>query len=165
MKNFLFYTLLALLIEFVFISSTFAADKEVTNKQIMEAINKMNIEHLKAFNELKVDIASVKVEIKRLDQRIDGLDNSINQRIDDTNNNISSIYSVLWMIAGIFTAIMATALGITLWDRKTFIDTSVKRSIETMEKEGALARVIDAFKELAIKDTKVAKVLRNAGLL
>lgn len=124
-------------------------------------IKKDILEIKKDIVELKKDILILKIGQGKLEVKFDEMD----KRLEQMDKSIGYNYTTLWIIAGIFTIFMSTTLTLAFRDRKTSIETSVKRSIETMEKEGTLARVIDVFKQLAKDDKKVALILKQFGFL
>ena len=69
------------------------------------------------------------------------------------------------MIVGIFTALVVALIGFAYWDRRTIIRKARDEVIEFLEREGKLRKLIDALKELAKEDRKLAEVLRSFGLL
>jgi len=74
----------------------------------------------------------------------------------------------LWIITGIFTAIMVGAFGFAYWDRRTIITEAKRQVYDDMEREfkpEKFKKVLSALRELAKNDKKVEEVLRREGLL
>jgi len=105
---------------------------------------------------------------KHFDQRFDG----INQRFDDMNKRFDQMWNLmLVIIAGIFGLI-----GFIVWDRKTALRPLEKR-MDSLEKDlqhdlelrhekgSLLTRLVQALRELAKQDEKLACVLRSFSLL
>jgi len=106
--------------------------------------------------------ARVEEGFKAVNQRIDTLERSVNQRIDglerSVNQRIDSLQNLLYVvIAGIFALI-----GFVIWDRRSALAPAIKKNKELEERQDRMEK---AFKELASRDSSVAEVLRNVGLL
>ena len=81
-------------------------------------------------------------------------------------SGFTALYTFLWILAVISTFLTVTTIWLLFRDRKIINGTtSVNRSIDMIERESALTRLIDAFKELAKEDKKVARVLRQYNFL
>ena len=96
-----------------------------------------------------------------MDKRFD----DINKRFDDMNKRFDQLYTFLWIIVGIFTTLTLGVIGFAYWDRRTIIRRAKEETIEQLEKEGKIKQLIEAMKELAKSDSKVAEVLRQFNLL
>jgi len=99
--------------------------------------------------------ARVEEGFKAVNQRIDTLERSVNQRID-------SLQNLLYIVIGAIIAQIVGVVGFVLWDRRTALAPAIKKNKELEERQD---RVEKAFKELARRDSSVAEVLRNVGLL
>jgi hypothetical protein len=98
--------------------------------------------------------ARVEEGFKAVNQRVD----AVNLRIDDLRSEVQSLRQLIYVvIAGIFALI-----GFVIWDRRTALSPAIKKNKELEERQD---RVEKAFKELARRDSSVAEVLRNVGLL
>ncbi|MEW6605831.1 MAG: hypothetical protein AB1414_00075 [bacterium] len=116
-------------------------------------LTKQDIEEIR-----KIVKEEIQREIGQVNQRIDGLENSINKRIDDTNKRIDDLKDLLYVIlAGMF-----ALAGFVLWDRRTALAPAVKKTKELEERE---ERIEKALKEYAIQQPKLAAVLREVGIL
>jgi len=98
---------------------------------------------------------------KQMDKRFEDM----NRRFEDMNKRFEEMMSFLKMIVGIFTALVVALIGFAYWDRRTIIRKARDETIEFLEREGKLRKLIDALKELAKEDRKLAEVLRSFGLL
>jgi hypothetical protein len=92
---------------------------------------------------------------KRLEQRIDKLEATLNQRIDDLRQ------VVLWGFGLTFTGMFAL-VGFVLWDRRTALAPAVRRFEDLQDRQ---RRIEEALRQLAKENPKVAESLRNLGLL
>ena len=62
-------------------------------------------------------------------------------------------------------SITAVVIGFAYWDWRTIIRKAREETVEYLEREGKLARLLEALKELAREDRKLAEVLRSYGIL
>jgi len=95
----------------------------------------------------------------------------INKRFEDINKRIDEIYTILWILSGVFTTITAATIGFAIWDRRTMIrpfETKVKdldEKIEELKKEPLAKKLLDTLKEKAQTDKELEKILRTYHLL
>lgn len=92
---------------------------------------------------------------KRLEQRIDKLEATLNQRIDDLRQ------VVLWGFGLTFTGMFAL-VGFVIWDRRTTV-APVTRRVAELEEENRRFR--KALQELAKENPRSTEVLRSLGIL
>ena len=96
--------------------------------------------------------------MKNTDKRFDDMRNYMDKRFEQ-------MFKFLWIIVGIFTTLTLGVIGFAYWDRRTIIRRAKEETIEQLEKEGKLKQLIEAMRELAKSDSKVAEVLRQFNLL
>ncbi len=89
----------------------------------------------------------------------------MNKRFEDINKRFEQMMTFLWILTGIFVSITAVVIGFAYWDRRTIIRKAREDTVEYLEREGKLGRLIEALKELAREDRKLAEVLRSYGIL
>jgi len=106
---------------------------------------------------------------KALNQRIDGvekrmesLERSVNLRIDDLRGEVRDLKTFMLWGFGILFGGMGLLIGFVIWDRRTALAPAVRKTQELEEREEKLEK---AFKELARRDSAVAEILRQVGLL
>lgn len=99
----------------------------------------------------KILLAKFEEWQKGINNRIDDLKDDLNKRIDDLKD---LIYVLL---AGILALI-----GFVLWDRRSTISPVIKKTKELDERDDLLLKVL---KEYAVKEPKMAEVLKSFGLL
>ncbi|MDM7202762.1 MAG: hypothetical protein P3W84_000845 [Thermodesulfobacteriaceae bacterium] len=97
----------------------------------------------------------------RLETKLEEMEKRIDQRFEQFDKRFSDLITFLWIIAGIFTATMVAAIGFAIWDRRSFIKRAKEETITEIEKEGRLKDVINALRELARTDNRVAEVLKK----
>jgi hypothetical protein len=97
-----------------------------------------------------------------MEERFQGMEQSFNQRFDQ-------IVQLMIGIVATFGGIVAVAIGFALWDRRTMIrpfETKTRVIEEELaQNKDKLHRLIDALRELAKQDGKIAEVLRSFALL
>ena len=82
------------------------------------------------------------------------MDKHIDQRFDHIQQQIQMLFNFLWIISGIFTAIMVGNFGFMIWDRRTIIRTAKKETIE----------LFGTLRQLAKTDQELARVLKQFNL-
>ena len=126
----------------------------------------------KRLGEIEKRQAVFEERFKQMDKRFEDMNKrfeDMNKRFEemraDMNKRFEEMMSFLKMIVGIFTALVVALIGFAYWDRRTIIRKARDEVIEFLEREGKLRKLIDALKELAKEDRKLAEVLRSFGLL
>ena len=101
--------------------------------------------------EIVESLVAIRGDIKRIDQRFD----SIDKRFDELRGFMLWGFGVTF--AGIFSLI-----GFVLWDRRTALSPAIRKNRELEEREEKIERIL---KEYAMKEPKMAEVLKQMGLL
>ena len=96
--------------------------------------------------------------MKNTDKRFEDMQNYMDKRFNQ-------MFTFLWILTGIFTTLTLGVIGFAYWDRRTIIRKAREETIEQLEREGKLKQLIEAMRELAKTDGKVAEVLRQFHLL
>jgi vacuolar-type H+-ATPase subunit H len=113
---------------------------------------------------------------EQVDKRIEDLREDMNKRFEqvdkrfeelreDMNKRFEQMMTFLWILAGIFTALVAAVIGFAYWDRRTIIRRAKEEAMEEMKKEGLLRSIIQVLKEMAPDNPKLAESLRKYNLL
>jgi len=92
----------------------------------------------------------------------------INKRFEDINRRFDQLYTFLWIITGIFTAIMVGNIGFAYWDRRTIIREAKRQVYDEMEQEikpEKFKKVLSSLRDLAEIDENVREILKREGLL
>ncbi len=114
-------------------------------------------------------LASIRGDIKRLDQRFEAIDQrfeAIDRRFEAMERQIDRRFDelrgfMLWGF-GVTFAGMFSLMGFVLWDRRTVLAPVVAQYRSLEEREERLER---ALKEIARRDPNAEEALRHAGLL
>jgi len=145
-----------LLIALMFPLSVYSAPPpnfKVTNEMIYQKL--IEIEQKQAvFDE----------RFKRIDKRFEQID----KRFEDMNKRFDQLYTFLWIITGIFTAVMVGTLGFAYWDRRTIIAGAKRQTLEELERDvkpEKLRKLLSVAREYAKENEKFREILKKEGLL
>lgn len=105
-------------------------------------------------------LIELKVKVQEIDKRFEQLD----KRFEQIDKRFEQMMNFLWILTGIFTTFTVAILGFAYWDRRTIISKAKEVTIEVMEREGKLKRLLDALKEYSQKDKRLAEILRQFNL-
>ncbi|WP_045221614.1 hypothetical protein [Desulfonatronum thioautotrophicum] len=102
--------------------------------------------------------ATLQMFMEQTKLRLGHVDNRLGDLRSDMNNRFEQLTSILWMLVGLFSAMTVGTIGFAFWDRRTM-------AIQAIEKDGSLSHLIQALRQLAPDDPKLASVLRTYKLL
>lgn len=131
-----------------------ADDASITNEEI--------------YRELKIFEAKTDERFKAIDQRFEQIDKrfeQIDKRFEDVNSRFGDMFTLLWIITGIFTTLTSVVIAFAYWDRRTIIKKAKEETIEEIERVGLSARLLSALRELSKEDRKLADILKRFNLL
>ena len=129
------------------------------------------------------DIAEIKATLKtfmeqsdkrfeQIDKRIDELGQDMNARFEQVNRQFEQVnrqfeqlYTFPWIITGIFTTLTLSVIGFAWWDRRTIIRKAREETVEYLERDGIVRKVVEVLKEKAKTDKELEAILRKFGLL
>jgi len=135
------------------LEATLQTFMEQTNKRFEELREDTN----KRFTELREDMNK---RFEQVDKRFEQVD----KRFEQVDKRFEEMMTFLKIIVGIFTTLVAVVIGFAYWDRRTIIRKAREETVEYLEREGKVRRLIEALRELAKKDKELAEVLRSFGL-
>ena len=122
--------------------------------------------------ELRVKMIEIDKRFEQIDKRFEQVDKrfeelreDMNKRFEQVDKRFEQMFNFLWIITGIFTAIMVGNIGFAYWDRRTIIKKAKDETIAEIEKEGRVRDLINALRELAKNNQEIAKILRQFNLL
>ncbi len=87
----------------------------------------------------------------------------IDKRFEQIDKRFDDMFTFLWILAGIFTALTGSTIGFAIWDRRSMIRPFESR-IRELE-EGKIDRLISSLRDIAQIDKNVADILRKHNLL
>jgi len=116
---------------------------------------------------------------KYLEQLINERTNYLNERIDNLNSRIDNLQKQIddvrddmkWQFGVLFTLIVAL-FGFIIWDRRTFMKPLEEKVISLNEETKNIKekvqlneRLLQALRELSLKDEKLREILKQFNLL
>ncbi|MBF0345895.1 MAG: hypothetical protein HQL06_16915 [Nitrospirae bacterium] len=99
---------------------------------------------------------------KAINQRIDGLETSLNKRFDDMNRRFDQMFTLTLWGFGVLFGGMGLLMGFVLWDRRTALAPAIRKTREVEEHSELLEK---ALKEVAAKNPDVKEALKHVGLM
>jgi hypothetical protein len=129
------------------LEATLQVFMQQTDKRFAELREDMN----KRFEEMREDTN------KRFEQ--------VDKRFEQIDKRIDQLITFLWILAGIFTALVVAVIAFAYWDRRTIIRRAKEEALKEMEEAGRWKTILEALRQVAIKDSNVAEALRRFNLL
>jgi ElaB/YqjD/DUF883 family membrane-anchored ribosome-binding protein len=129
------------------LEATLQVFMQQTDKRFAELREDMN----KRFEEMREDTN------KRFEQ--------VDKRFEQIDKRIDQLITFLWILAGIFTALVVAVIAFAYWDRRTIIRRAKEEALKEMEEASRWKRILDALRQVAIKDSNVAEALKRFNLL
>jgi len=114
---------------------------------------------------LEVTLNAFMREVDKRFEQIDKRFEQIDKRFEQIDKRFEQLMTFLWMLVGIFTTLTAVNIGFAYWDRRTYVRRTKEETIQAIEREGKLVHLIQALRQVAEEDAKLASVLRSFGLL
>jgi len=102
--------------------------------------------------------------------RLIRLEATLKEFKDSVDKRFEQLFTFLWIISGIFTALTVFTIGFAIWDRRTMIrpfeakTKELEEKIEEMDEKG-LKSLINSLREIAKADSRVAEALKKFNLL
>ncbi len=87
---------------------------------------------------------------------------AVNQRIDSLDKRIDNLKNLMYILISVIFAQTIGVVGFVIWDRRTALQPAIRKNKELEERQD---RVEKALRELAKVDSRIAEILKNAGLL
>ncbi len=131
--------------------------REDTNKRFEELREDMN----KRFEQIDKRFEQIDKRFEQVNIRFEQVD----KWFEEVNKRFEQLMTFLWMLVGIFTSMTVAVIGFAYWDRRTIIRKAKEETMEAIEREGRLVHLIQALRQMAKEDEKLASVLRNFGFL
>jgi len=133
------------------LEATLQAFMQQTDKRFAELREDMN----KRFEEMRADV----------NKRFEEMREDTNKRFEQVDKRIDQLITFLWILAGIFTALVVAVIAFAYWDRRTIIRRAKEEALKEMEEAGRWKTILEALRQVAIKDSNVAEALRRFNLL
>ena len=103
---------------------------------------------------LQMFMESTNQRFEQVNQRFEQVDQRFAEQREDINQRFAEMMSFLQIITGIFTVIMAAAIGFAFWDRYTTVSKAKEVTLE------ALAKAEESRKNVLVEQV-VAEVFRR----
>jgi malate synthase len=129
------------------LEATLQVFMQQTDKRFAELREDMN----KRFEEMREDTN------KRFEQ--------VDKRFEQIDKRIDQLITFLWILAGIFTALVVAVIAFAYWDRRTIIRRAKEEALKEMEEAGRWKTILEALRQVAMKDSNVAEALKRFNLL
>jgi gas vesicle protein len=151
------------------LEATILAFMQQSDKRFAELREDMN----KRFEQLDKRIEDLRQEMNsRLDEmradvnkRFGEMREDTNKRFEQVDKRIDQLITFLWILAGIFTALVVAVIAFAYWDRRTIIRRAKEEALREMDEAGRWKTILEALRQIAIKDSNVAEALRRFNLL
>ncbi len=147
------------------ILKTFMEQTNERFKELKQDINKRLEQVDKRFEQVDRRISELREDMNARFEQIDKRFEQIDKRFEQVNNMFEQLYIFLGILAGIFTTLTAVVIGFAYWDRRTIIRKAREETIEHLEREGVLRKLLQALREKAKTDRDLEAVLKKYGLL
>ena len=85
----------------------------------------------------------------------------VDKRFEQVDKRFDQMMTFLWILAGIFTALVAAVIGFAYWDRRTIIRRAKEEAMEDMKREGLLRSILEVLRDIAPDNVKLAEILRK----
>ncbi len=138
---------------------------EATLRTFMEQVDKRLEQVDKRIDELRADMNARFRQIDKRFEQVDKRFEQVDKRFEQVNKMFEQLYIFLGILAGIFTTLTAVVIGFAYWDRRTIIRRAREETIEHLEREGVLRKLLQALREKAKTDRDLEAVLKKYGLL
>ncbi len=172
------FLIAVLLVLAVVVSSSYAGSNGFTQKD-RETLIELKATLNTFMKQVDKRFEQIDKRFEQIDKRIDDFRQDVNKRFEEVDKRFEGVYkrfeemdkrfdqmmNFLWILTTIFITITTTVIGFAYWDRRTIIRKAKEDTIEYLEREGKLHKLIEALKELAKEDEKLAKILRMYGLM
>jgi hypothetical protein len=100
-----------------------------------------------------------------MNKRFEEMRQDTNKRFEQIDKRIDQLITFLWILAGIFTALVVAVIAFAYWDRRTIIRRAKEEALKEMEEAGRWKTILEALRQVAIKDSNVAEALKRFNLL
>jgi len=114
---------------------------------------------------LQVFMQQVDKRFEQVDKRFEELREDMNKRFEQVDKRFDQMMTFLWILAGIFTALVVAVIGFAYWDRRTIIRRAKEEAIEEMKREGFSRSILEVLKEISPDIPKLEEALRRHNLL
>ena len=104
-------------------------------------------------------------QVDRRFEQIDKRFEQVDKRFDQVDKRFGDLITFLWILSGIFTAIMSTVIALIFWDRRTIVRQARREALDALEREGLLNNMLQALREFAKHNKAFEEALKAFKLL
>ncbi|MBW1678893.1 MAG: hypothetical protein JRJ08_01920 [Deltaproteobacteria bacterium] len=112
--------------------------------------------------ELKVKMGEIDNRFEQVNKRLEQVDRRFGELRSDMNKRFEQMMDFFKIMTGLFGALIIALIGFVLWDRHTLLKEARRASIEYIEKESTIIRIL---KDYAARDEKMWEVLKGFRIL
>ncbi|WP_461828982.1 hypothetical protein, partial [Aquifex sp.] len=141
------------------------AEIKATLKTFMEQVDKRFEQIDKRFEQVDKRFEDMNRRIDELRQDMNARFEQVNRQFEQVNRQFEQLYTFLWIITGIFTTLTLSVIGFAWWDRRTIIRKAKEETVEYLERDGIVRKLLEVLKEKAKTDKELEAILRKFGLL
>ncbi len=105
----------------------------------------------------------VETRLNEMDKRFEQVDKRFEELRSDMDKRFDQMFTFLWILSGIFTAMTTATISFAIWDRRSMLK-PVEMKVKELE-EGKMSQLINSLKDIAKIDKNVAEVLKRYNLL
>ncbi len=109
-------------------------------------------------------LRNTEIKIEKLDTKVDIGFQQVDKRFEQMEKQIDRLTQIMIAIFGGQLLLIATIIGLILWDRKSTVKRATDEALEKFEK-GKFSKLLDALKDLASEDERLYRVLKKYNLL
>ncbi len=109
-------------------------------------------------------LRNTEIKIEKLDTKVDMGFQQVDKRFEQMEKQIDRLTQIMIAIFGGQLLLIATIIGLILWDRKSTVKRATDEALEKFEK-GKFSKLLDALKDLASEDERLYRVLKKYNLL
>ena len=146
------------------LEAQFREFKEQVNKRFENLREDMN----KRFEQVDKRFEDMNKRFEDMNKRFEDMNKRFEELREDMNKRFEQMMKFMELMLLIFTSLVVAVIGFAYWDRRTIIRKAKEESVEEVGRRFSLEQIkklIEVLRELAREDEKVARVLRQFGLL
>jgi TolA-binding protein len=148
------------------LEAQFREFKEQVDKRF-EQVDKRFEDVNKRFEDMNKRFEDMNKRFEDMNKRFEDMNKRFEELREDMNKRFEQMMKFMELMLLIFTSLVVAVIGFAYWDRRTIIRKAKEESVEEVGRRFNLEQIkklIEALRELAREDEKVARVLRQFGL-
>jgi len=103
--------------------------------------------------------------VKEDRERLIRLEVTIKEFKESVDKRFEQQMTFLYILSGIFTALVVAVIALAIWDRKTFIRRAREETLEVIEREWRVKAHLEALREFGKRNEELGKILEERHLL